>query len=283
VTLSGAQGPARHSPADLVARRLEAAYGPVERLGGGFHSRVFAQRGADGGIARVLKVYREANGLHILEAEHMRRAGQDEWLLGTRDIDGLQVLELRYFHGVSLCGVDVRRAVPGLKAFLHRLHHVPATGRIDVPAVVGRAERFHGALADRSLDPLLEAVRSFAASGLLDVPSHLCHLDLWCANILLADDGEVLVLDWGRSAMDDPARDIAILKTGTLDELSPEESEEVALSLAVSEEVAGRLPAYVALQTLNDLDWYRRHEPHHLATAKDRKLPRALSLLARPV
>ncbi|HWG85337.1 MAG TPA: phosphotransferase, partial [Deinococcales bacterium] len=240
-----------------------------------FHSRVYVQREK----GRVLKAYREATGLNRLEAEHMRRAGHEEWLLGTREIGGLEVLELRYFPGRPACDADFRPVLPRLAQTLERLHSIRGPRAVDVRAVVERAERFHAALGDERLDSLLAAVREAAEGGVLDAPTSLCHLDLWCANILCAASGEVLVVDWGRSGWDDPARDVAILKTGTLDALPAEEAEATALAMAGGEGVRERLPAYVALQTLNDLDWYRRHEPRELEAELGRKLPRALRLL----
>lgn len=250
---------------------LEARFGPVERLGGGRHSRVY-QAGD-----RVVKAYREATGMHVLEAEKMDRAGLGDLVLETLVLGGIELLVMPRFDGRPLAAADVPRALPALAAFLRGLH-ARERGEVDLDVVRAKLERFATALGgDPRLDPLLDAIERALASGLLEVGARLCHLDLWCANILIADDGRVLVVDWARSDWDDPARDLAILKTGTLDQLPPGPALQHAL--AVAGDHGPRLTAYVALQTLHDLYWFLQNDPDGFPAAREAKLPRALAML----
>lgn len=249
---------------------LEARFGRVERLGGGRHSRVYLA----GGL--VVKAYREAIGMHLLEAEKMDRAGLGELVLETLELDGLELLVMPRFDGRPVGAADVPRAAPALARFLRGLHAREHGRDVDLEVVRAKLERFAPTLPDPRLAPLFGAVERALAAGALEAPARLCHLDLWCANILLADDGRVLVVDWARSDWDDPARDVAILKTGTLDQLPPAPAVELALEVAGDHRA--RLPAYVALQTLHDLHWFLEREPDGYAAAFDAKAPRALEL-----
>jgi thiamine kinase len=103
--------------------------------------------------------------------------------------------------------------------------------------------------------------------------------DLHSANILMTEDGRVLVVDWTRSDWDDPARDITIFTTGTLDQLEVETAFELGYGLAKTEGVEARFGAYIALQTLNDLHWFRTRNPAGYEQAHAIKLPRALNIL----
>ena len=141
--------------------------------------------------------------------------------------------------------------------------------------------RFQPRLTEPHLGPLFTAVRRALHLGTLEVESSLCHLDLHRENILIAEDGRVLVVDWTRADWDDPARDIAIFMTGTLDQRPMGEAIQTALEIADDEGVAERLPTYVALQTLHDLYWFREREPEGYEQAFQEKVPRALEMLER--
>lgn len=264
-------------PESDPAGRLTAVYGPVSYLGGGHHSRVYRLLANGGG--RVVKVYREGGGMHRVEAASMRRAGLGKWVLGTSELGDLELLLMPYFPGLPVEAAGVERAARPLAGFLRELHARRDGSRVDLRPVAAKLERFAAAELGPGLVSLFAAVREALGGGRLETEARLCHLDLWCANVLMAGDGRVLVVDWARSAYDDPARDLAILKTGTLDQLPPERALALALELAEAEGVAARLPAYVALQTLHDLFWFSQHEPEGLERARAEKVPRALAML----
>jgi hypothetical protein len=262
---------------------LEQEFGEVERIGGGFQSRVYAVIGAhrspNAQPERIIKVYREAIGLNRLEAFNMVRAGFGEWVLGARNLQGLELLEVRNFPGQPLEANDIETAKPALREFLKTLHaHVGFEG-VNLAGVRAKLERFRRSLTESEHEPLFEVVRQALQLGTLEVEARLCHLDLHSANILVAKDGRVLVVDWTRSDWDDPARDLAIFTTGTLDQLEVEAAFNLGLELAQAEGVQARFAAYIALQTLNDLHWFRTRNPNGYIDAHAIKLPRALKML----
>jgi hypothetical protein len=258
---------------------LQQEFGQVERIGGGFQSRVYAVIGANGQPERIIKVYRESIGLNRLEAFNMVRAGLGDWVLGARNLNDLELLELRHLPGKPLGASNIVRAMPELTAFLHKLHaHIGFEG-VNLAGVRAKLERFRRTLTEVEHAPLFDVVRTALQRGTLEVEAKLCHLDLHSDNILIAEDGQVLVVDWTRSDWDDPARDIAIFTTGTLDQLEVEAAFELGFGLAKTEGVESRFGTYIALQTLNDLHWFRTRNPGGYAQAHAMKLPRALKIL----
>lgn len=248
---------------------LETLCGPLTRLGGGAHSRVYVSG------EYVVKVYRNHLGWHDLEAANMRAAGLGDWVVRALEADGAQVLIMRRFPGQPVTAGDLPGALPQLGAFLGRLHAVRG-GPVDLERVAARLKRFRGALSGEHLDDLFEAVEGPLRRGELDVPSAYCHLDLWADNILVSPAGEVLVIDWTRAAWDDPIRDLALLKTGTFDLCSPAESVRYALELLPHEPGARlRLRAYLAHTYLHDLYWFLMREPYDFEAQRAAKLPRA--------
>lgn len=257
---------------ERVTALVQAAFGPATRLGGGHHSRVYGLR--DG---CVLKVYRHSNGLHRHEADNMRAAGLSNWVLGVSELADLELLLLRSFPGGPVTASNLPEALPSLSSFLGGLHRSTNGLPVDLGPVRLKLKHFHESLPQLELRPLFDCIHSALAGNLLDSPASYCHLDLWSANVLYAAPGRVLVVDWARAAFDDPARDIAILKTGTLDLLTPDAAWEAAKSVCGDAAVAARLPAYLALQTLHDLYWFQRHQPAGYPEAYALKVPRALS------
>ena len=258
---------------------LKQEFGSVARIGGGFQSRVFAVLGPDKQPERIIKVYREAIGLNRLEAFNMARAGFAGWVLGARDLNGLELLEVRHFPGEPLEGADIARAMPQFKTFLLELHGHVGFEKVNLAGVRAKLERFQRTLKETEFEPLFQVVRHALQNGSLEVEARLCHLDLHRANILLANDGRVLVVDWTRSDWDDPARDIAIFTTGTLDQLPADDAFKFGSELARLEGAQARFPVYVALQTLNDLHWFRTRNPSGFEDARSEKLPRAMWML----
>jgi aminoglycoside phosphotransferase (APT) family kinase protein len=234
----------------------------------------------------VVKVYRKSTGMHKLEAAHMVRAGLGAFVLGTFEFEGWDVLVMRRFHGAPLEPKDVQTALPKLGAFLRNLH-AQVGDTIDGGAIQTRLERFHKSLdlvPERAqLEPLFALIHSTLERQGFEGVSGLCHLDLWRANVLCCPPDQVLVVDWAKSTWDDPARDYALLMTGTFDMLGPQQAVKLAFDLAraESESVAARLAPQVALTTLHDLYWFleRDHAAYH--SNFDQKLQRALLTLER--
>ncbi len=249
---------------------LEARFGPLTPSDAGMQSRVY--RAGE----LMLKVYRRQRGEHLLEQANMQRAGMGAWVQEALEADGVEVLVMRRFHGHPLREADVLPALPQLRAVLSELHAM-RQGRVDLDKVRERLKRFRSALAPYPLEDLFAAVEEPLEHGHLDVPASFCHLDLWQDNILVSAEGRVLVIDWTRAAYDDPLRDIALFKTGTLDVLPREQSLEAALSMLPDQEPATlrRFRAYLAHTCLHDLYWFLMNEPYAFEAQKDVKLPRA--------
>ncbi len=274
-----------------IEQWLETMYGPVTRLGGGAHSRVFRLMAAGDGFGageRIVKVYRRSDGMNALEEGNMRRAGLGDWVIGTHRpwTDEPEVLVLRYFPGAPITADQVTNGLSQLGAFLRDLHQKHSGQPVNLEAVRGKLNQFHTSLnpgARPELRPLFEAVQTALENGILETQAYLCHLDLWRANVLYGtgpeDEGRVLVVDWGRSNWDDPARDYAIFMTGTLDQLPADDAVRIGMNLVEAEGVAPRFPAYVALQTLHDLHWLLMREPTTFQTNLEQKLSRALMVL----
>ncbi|GAA0520724.1 phosphotransferase [Deinococcus depolymerans] len=260
---------------------LEARFGPLRPLDAGMQSRVYAT--ADGVI---VKVYRNQQGDHRTEADNLRRAGLGDWVIDALEADGIEALVMRQFPGRPLRPADVTRAAGPLRAVLGALHR-EQRGVVDLRRVRERLQRFRSALAAYPLEDLFDAVELPLERGLLDRPASFCHLDLWHDNILITDqagpDQRLLVIDWTKSGWDDPLRDLALLKTGTLDLLAPDESLRLALEFLPDHApiTLTRYRAYLALTTLHDLYWLLMNEPYEFDGQRAEKLPRARHVLAR--
>nr|WP_246363147.1 phosphotransferase [Deinococcus budaensis] len=264
---------------------LEARFGPLTPMDAGMQSRVYAAPGGD----VVVKVYRNQRGDHRLEAANMRRAGLGAWVVDAVEADGVEALILRRFPGRPLGADDVPAALPRLREIVGALHRA-REGQVDVERLRERLRRFRRALAAYPLDDLFGAVELPLERGLLNQPAAFCHLDLWHDNILIAagreGDGarrEVLVIDWTKAGWDDPLRDVALLKTGTLDLLGMDASLDAALTFLPDHAPATltRLRAYLAHTYLHDLYWFLMNEPYEFDRQRAQKLPRARHVLAR--
>ena len=249
---------------------LEARFGPLTPADAGMQSRVY--RAGE----LMIKVYRRNRGEHLLEADNMRRAGMADMVQGALEVDGVEALVMRRFPGRPLKVQDVLPALPQLREALARLHAIQL-GRVDLHKLRERLKRFRSALAPYPLEDLFAAIEEPLERGELDVTASFCHLDLWQDNILVSEGGQVLVIDWTRAGYDDPLRDIALLKTGTLDMLPRQESLDAALSMLPDRSPAtlSRFRAYLAHTCLHDLYWFLMNEPYAFENQKDVKLPRA--------
>lgn len=247
-------------------------------------SRVYAA--GDGEL--VVKVYRNHQGEHRLEAQNMRRAGMGRWVVDALEADGVEALVMRRFPGHPLTANDVTRALPRLGEILAALHgsSLGERGPVNLWRVQERLRRFRSALAAYPLEDLFRAVEEPLERGVLDGPAAFCHLDLWSDNILISGKQEppdVLVIDWTKASWDDPLRDLALLKTGTLDLLPADDSLHAALGF-LPEQTPGtlrRFRAYLALTTLHDLYWILMNSPYEFETERERKVLRTRHALAR--
>lgn len=245
----------------------------------GMQSRVYVT--SDG--ETVVKVYRNHQGDHRREAENLRRADMGAWVIDALEADGVEALVMRRFHGQPLTPADVPHALPRLRDILRSLHR-EQHGFVNLPKVHERLRRFRSALAAYPLEDLFDAVETPLDRGLLRQPASFCHLDLWQDNILInPHTGDVLVIDWTKAAWDDPLRDLALLKTGTLDLLPADQSLQAALSFLPDQHppTLTRYRAYLALTTLHDLHWFLMNEPYEFDLQRERKVRRARHALAR--
>ena len=249
---------------------LEARFGPLTPSDAGMQSRVY--RAGE----LMIKVYRRRRGEHLLEQANMRQAGMGEWVQEALEADGVEVLVMRRFQGHPLGVTDVPPALPQLREVLTRLHAMQQ-GRVDLKKLRERLKRFRSALAPYPLEDLFGAVEDPLERGELDVPASFCHLDLWQDNILVSAAGQVLVIDWTRAGFDDPLRDIALFKTGTLDVLPRQQSFDAAMSMLPDRrpDTLRRFRAYLAHTCLHDLYWFLMNEPYAFEGQRDVKLPRA--------
>lgn len=248
---------------------------------GGFEARVYT----DGEL--VYKVYQAPEAhLAALEARRMARAGLGRFVVGVEQVDGLGVLITRRFPGRPFApeafGPKTLAALSHLFLTLHRL---PEPGYVGREELLARLERFAESLFD--LPEALALIKALKrevdlAAG---VERRFCHRDAWAGNLLLKEPGEegpeVLLVDWVRSGGDDPARDLALLKTGSLDLLGEAQAREALFRLArlYPLEVRARLAFYVPLTYLHDLHWFRTKHPEGFKEALREKLPRAQSFL----
>jgi len=245
---------------------------------GGFEARVYT----DG--ERVYKVYRKEEAhLAALEAKRMARAGLGSFVLGVAEVEGQGVLITRRFPGKPFAPETFSPKTPAALSHLFlALHRLPEPGYVSEEELLARLSAFAQSLegVPEALD-LVRALRREVALA-AGAERRFCHRDAWAGNLLVKAPGEegpeVLLVDWVRSGGDDPARDLALLKTGSLDLLGEERAREALFRMArlYPQEVRERLAFYVPLTYLHDLHWFRtKHRAGFLEALKE-KLPKAL-------
>ena len=258
---------------------LEARFGPMEPLGTGHEARVFKSG------PLVYKVYRpRERELAFLEAKNLARAGFGE---RVREVVVLQsghgVLVLEHFPGRPFCPDCLDdRALASLSGLLLRLHRLPEPGTVGLAELEDRIARFERELGGlKAACPVFRAVRA-RLDRLAGTRHSFGHGDLWAGNVLVAEDGRVFVVDWARAGPLDAARDLAILKTGSLDLLGPERALAVLARIVrrypEPEEVWSRLAFWIPLTYLHDLFWFKTKAPAGFEAATQEKLPPALAL-----
>jgi hypothetical protein len=255
----------------FIPMPLETAFGKLTLIGGGYNSRVYANDRNE-----IVKVYKHSLGMHHLEATNMTRAGLGEWLIGTFEVAGSEALVMKRFDGAPVSAATIVAALPALGVFLRQMHQ-EKFATININLIQQRLERFKISLRafQPALEPMLTRVQKALETNLLEVQSSFCHLDLWFENILFAPPNQVRVVDWHKAALDDAARDYALLFTGTLELLPIEQATQAILELSHLEKgIPERLPAYVALSTLHDLHWFLEKNPDGFQAAYDLKVPR---------
>jgi thiamine kinase len=96
-----------------------------------------------------------------------------------------------------------------LAKLLRRLHALPPVGKTFDP--LAAAERYAAGLAtEQAQDILLQAEALWSESSPISSAA-LCHNDLLCQNIIEADDGQLMLIDWEYAAVGDPFFDLAIV------------------------------------------------------------------------
>jgi thiamine kinase len=273
-----------------IKRQLEQRYHtPLTPLVSGAEARTFA------GDSLVFKIYspeaawpEQPVGIYAarLEALNMTKAGLGSWVVEALEIAGHGVFITRRYPGQNFEPARFSpAALESLAGFFRRLHQIKEPGVVSRTRLEDRLGQFGGTLCDLTeACKLVEALRQHL-DEIAGTPQAFCHRDPHAGNILLKNPGvkgqipEALVVDWVRAQPDDPARDLAILTTGTLDLLGEQAALE-ALRYIVqgypdAQTLWPRLRFWVPLTYLHDMHWFRTKEPSGFAAAVADKMPKA--------
>ena len=262
------------SVVERIAHRLGERLRPALE---GQEARVFFSDG------QVVKIYGpHERHLPLLEARNLARAGLGGWVLGhltDGELEGYAALLLKRFPGRSFSADRYGpRTLASLAGFLLGLHSLPEPGTSSSAAASRLLAEFRRTLAD--LPAALAAIAELEPRVELTagVPLRFTHRDLWAGNVLVAADGEVLVVDWSRAGAGDPARDLAILTTGSLSLLGWRDCLDALTRIArrYPDPAAlwRRLGFWIPLTFLHDLHWFKTKHPENLKDALADKLPR---------
>lgn len=273
-----------------VKKQLEQHYRTLlTPLASGAEARTFA------GDSLVFKIYppqaawpNQPAGIYAarLEALNMTKAGLGSWVVEVLEIAGHGVLVTHRYPGQNFHPDRFSQAaLEDLAEFFRRLHQIKEPGVVSRTRLEERLAQFGGTLCDLGeACALVEALRPHI-DEVAGTPQAFCHRDPHAGNILLKNSGinstipEALVVDWVRAQPDDPARDLAILTTGTLNLLGEQAALE-ALRYIVrgypdAQTLWPRLRFWVPLTYLHDMHWFRTKEPSGFAAAVADKMPKA--------
>lgn len=266
-----------------VKEALEERYHtPLTRFGRGSEARTYRGNGL------VFKVYapKECNSA-LREYRNIIRAGLSGWAKEHFLLEGHGIFVIREYPGQPLSPQNVNdAAIEHLAQFFDRLHTVHEPGETNRDVLEYRLELFTEWLS--AIPEAMKLVAQIRAQldELVGIPLSFCHKDPWAGNILLKNpdtDGgfpPALVVDWARAAGEDPARDLAIFKTGSLDQLGDSAATRYLGQMVnlhhKADELWARLRLWIPLTYLHDLYWFRRNEPQGFEAALAEKLPRAL-------
>ncbi|WP_457636563.1 phosphotransferase family protein [Oceanithermus sp.] len=264
-------------PASVVARIAAELKSDLRPALEGQEARVYLANG------HVVKVYGpHEQHLPLLEARNLARAGLGGWVCGLLDgdrLNGYAALILKRFPGRPFAPERFgSRALAGLAGFLLGLHRLPEPGVSDGAEALRRIAQFKESLAD--LPPVLEALERLEdeVEVTAGVRNRFTHKDLWAGNVLISDAGRVLVVDWSRAGPGDPARDLAILTTGSLSLLNWDGClkalKRIVRYYPEPQEVWRRLSFWIPLTFIHDLHWFKTKQPDGLGEALADKLPR---------
>lgn len=209
---------------------------PPEAIGRGFDTYIYAFRLQDGAIQQewarplVLRLYTSTG--QTTKAEQEAAVQRFAAARGYPALDPLAVEREAAAFGLPLMIMDRAPGVPMLErlgmspfavarqfarmAELHaRLHRLPVDGcplPAEGPLVERRLAELRGRIArtesDAALDAGLRWLEERKGAVIPEEPS-LCHNDFHPLNILVADDGQLTVLDWTDAAVGDRLHDVA--------------------------------------------------------------------------
>ncbi len=263
---------------------LESLYGfPITPYGQGSEARTFR------GGGKVFKVFNpKQSNTALREARNMNRAGLGEWVSEHFLLQGYGVLVMREFEGAPMRTLPSERDIAFIGRFFDQLHQSKEPGSTNRDVLEYRLELFQEWLRD--VPEAIDLAKEIAVrlDELVGVPLSFCHKDPHAGNVLIraAELGEdvlppALVIDWARAAGEDPARDLAIFKTGSLDQFSESDSRRLLRVVLDQHQgrqaLAARLGLWVPLTYLHDLYWFKRNEPSGFEAALKEKLPRAVA------
>lgn len=278
-------------PFSDLLKTLEQRYQvKLHPIGAGSEARTFA---ADG---LVFKVYGptpvwegQPAGLYAarLEVLNMTKAGLGDWAVEVFELQKHGILVSRRYPGHNFSpGRFSQAALTSLAGFFRQLHQIREPGVVSKSRLEARLSQFGGTLHDLpDARELVWCLRQHL-DEVAGTPQAFCHRDPHAGNILLKDQGtnsgvpDALVVDWVRAQPDDPARDLAILTTGTLVLLGEAEAlgalQHIVTFYPDAPTLWSRLRFWVPLTYLHDMHWFRTKEPSGFEAAVAEKMPRAM-------
>lgn len=276
-----------------VKEQLEVRFGmALTPLVDGAEAHTFA------GDGLVFKVFAPAtpqtpvwqpSGIYAarLEALNMTKADLAAWVVEALEIARHGILVTRRYPGHNFQPQNFSdAAISSLAQFFCHLHGIAEQGVVSRSRLEARLEQFGSTLHDLPQAQQLIGLLRGHLDEIAATPQAFCHRDPHAGNILLKNpgvDGDIpaaLLVDWVRASPDDPARDLAILTTGTLALLGERKAVETLHFMVRCYPDGGavwaRLRFWVPLTYLHDMHWFRTKEPQGFEAAVADKMPKAL-------